>query len=549
MIDRATTVVAVHPEAAMEDLSQLLAALTRALPIRFAALDRQTLATSGGVLLLEADDAVLAQAAAADRPAFVIDPDPARPIPAAGPGAEPTVVFSRAGNGLDSPPHLGGRALDDGEVRVGVALLPGDRALATVGGIPVWVVSDSGRTHRVSVALPSLAERGSALGHHLRPGRFMGLVPLVHFLRSITAATGWQPPELRASIIIDDPSFTSMSYGWLRLGDLVAEGRRNRFHVSIATVPLDARLTRRGPASLARANQDVLSVSVHGNDHLRLELGRPLTADRYQALLDQALRRMDRAAARSGLPYDRVQVPPHNLCSAEAVGAMARLDYEAVAVTARFWDRVEHGDPVLTGGWGPADITPDGLPVLLRTHLRDTRDALWLRAFLGAPLILYGHHDDTVDRCAALSRAADDVNSLGPVAWLSLAEIARTNVETRRFGDVMQVRPWSRRVRMDVPPDTPWLQVSLPRGHPAAGPGWMMVDGQPVEVEGGALNPATAPRPAHPGPVEILVRDPRHRGNGEPAGPRTPPWSVARRVLVQARDRSRPLAHRLGAGR
>jgi hypothetical protein len=63
--------------------------------------------------------------------------------------------------------------------------------------------------------------------------------------------------------------------------------------------------------------------------------------------------------------------------------------------------------------------------MLLRTDFVYPREDHVLRAFLGQPSILYGHHDLLADGLEVLGQAAQELNRLGSVRWSSLAEIAR----------------------------------------------------------------------------------------------------------------------------
>jgi hypothetical protein len=77
--------------------------------------------------------------------------------------------------------------------------------------------------------------------------------------------------------------------------------------------------------------------------------------------------------------------------------------------------------------WGPVDLVAGGLPVLLRGQFDHPREDLVLRAFLGQPLILYGHHDLLAHGPDTLAEAAAQIERLGQVRWCSLAAIARAN--------------------------------------------------------------------------------------------------------------------------
>ena len=98
------------------------------------------------------------------------------------------------------------------------------------------------------------------------------------------------------------------------------------------------------------------------------------------------------------------------------------------------------GDAGPLAGWEMADQIAGGLPVLLRNGFKHPREDLALRAFLGQPLILYGHQHDLADGLDGLRAAAAQINALGPVRWDSLTGIARAGFQTRRDGERLHVR-------------------------------------------------------------------------------------------------------------
>ena len=77
-----------------------------------------------------------------------------------------------------------------------------------------------------------------------------------------------------------------------------------------------------------------------------------------------------------------------------------------------------------------------------------------LRAFLGQPLILYGHHDDLADGLEPLVDAARNVNRLG-VEWKSLGAIAATSYDLRVDGSTAIVQPWAGDCALRCPTASP----------------------------------------------------------------------------------------------
>jgi hypothetical protein len=185
-------------------------------------------------------------------------------------------------------------------------------------------------------------------------------------------------------------------------------------------------------------------------------------------LAAQALRRISRFERRSGLHVSRVMAPPHERVTEPALRGLLACGFEAVS-TARPFPWVDAAGPswlIHPPGVEPgavftaAHATPDGLPMLLRLDFGHPREELVLRAYLGQPLIVYGHHDDLADGLDVLAQAAEQINRLGDVRWLPLDEIARASAETRVEGTTLHVRPLARRLTVEIPPDVELLRVA-----------------------------------------------------------------------------------------
>ncbi len=305
--------------------------------------------------------------------------------------------------------------------------------LATLDGAPAWT------TGHVACA-PEELHAGEALRERLRPGRCLALLALAHFLADITTHLRPSAQPLRAAFLIDDPNLRRPRYGHLDYAKLLSEACLHGYHVAVAMVPLDARLAHGRATRIFREGSAQLSLCIHGNNHDGAELGRPRTEAQARAILGQALRRVANFERRTGIAVDRVMVPPHERLSEPAARALQACGFAAVATTRpypwvadtpeQFWlERPPEIGPL--AAWRPVDVVAGGLPVLLRANFeRHPREDLVLRAFLGQPLILYGHHDLLAQGPGALAQAAAQINSLGEVRWCSLAAIARAHAPT-----------------------------------------------------------------------------------------------------------------------
>ena len=435
---------------------------------------------------------------------------------------------------------LRGRAIPESVVAEEPGLAhSGGGVLARAHGRPVWwQIGDA--TAALSVSAYPLAglREGEALRDHLRVGRFMGLLPLVHFLGLVLGAEGWRLPPLRAAFVIDDPNLHWPSYGFLKYGELVAHAVRHGYHVALATVPIDGWRADRRAASLLARNTSVLSLVMHGNDHVTSELARLSTDAQAQPVIAQALRRVAALERRSGVPVDRVMTPPHGACSEAALRAMFRLGIEAVSVAPIFPRHA--GMPASTplAGWHPAELVAGGLSVLPRHPLDASREELALRAMLGQPLILYGHHEDFAEGLDLLARAASEIDGLGDVRWGPLGGIARGSYATRRLGETLLVRMHARRIAVEVPAGVRTLRVLLqePVGgaaghrltHVGGSVGIAFRDGV------GASEPLAIDGPTR---IDLTLAPDRPLSPAEVSAPSARLWPWIRRALAEGQDR------------
>jgi hypothetical protein len=469
-------------------------------------------------------DAVLAFGGGSDTPVSV----PCLVLERNGRTPDGALIALGTAAGLD--PLLRGRSLnEEGEAGgPGVPVADADEVYAARGRTPVWARRAGTATERTQVAPSELGEDES-LRDLLRPGRFLAGLPLLHFLRRLTEQEAWTLPPLRAAFQIDDPNLHWTSYGHISYPELARDATERNYHVAMAMVPLDGWYAHRGAARLFRERADRLSLLMHGNDHVKSELGER-SVDAGRRLVAQALRRVAAFERRSGVAVSRVMVAPHGVVSDELLVAMGLTSVEAICIEWPYWWR--RGRRPLTGllsGWEPGDFLVGGLPILPRHPMTSNSDELLFRAFLGGPIVMTGHQDELSGGLDVLRSAAGFVNALGDVRWMSLGAIAASNYTTRREGASLWVRPYSRLVRVEVPEGVEMLVVDLPSSHGTP-------DKETILLRGVAISPST-PLPVEPGTVELrLWRSGALEADGVPA-PAWRPWPIVRRVLVEGRDR------------
>ena len=525
--------VGVVPARALDELERLFSSLGEVFPVVFEGRDPRALGDLDGLLVLgplEADEL----------------PAEVRVLVVAEP-SETSAVGELVEFSADArvPGPLRSRRLreDVADGRPSAPFISGDSVLARVDTRPVWW----SRAASQSFSVFSLQELrcGETLRSQLRSGRFMGLVPLLHFLGEVCEELNWSEQPLRASFVIDDPNLHWPSYGFLKYADMVRHASAHHYHVGLAMVPLDGWMVDRRAAALVRANGASLSVLVHGNDHIARELARLSTDGDAELAIGQALRRVAAFERRSGVAVRRVMVPPHGACSEAALRAMFRLGLEAACISRPYPWRDDLPPPSTSVGWYPAEMVAGGLPILPRYHIAHPREELVFRALLRQPLILYGHHWDLAQGLDVLADAVKDVNGVGDVRWGPLDSIARHNYWTRREGDVLGVRMFSRRVLVEAPEGVTALRVHTNEVH--GGPAWQHVicatgRARMWHGEAGWTSDLIEIRPH--AKIELSLAPEHPLEPDALADLATKPWPIARRVLVEGRDRARALLSR-----
>lgn len=531
--------VGVHPGAELGRRTRLFAALAEAHPeVRFEARGAGETAGLDALIELGGSDQARGAAAAGLRALACLAPEAE--------GSEAALVSIAPTAGID--PRLRGQKLPDRHLTALAALAPdpGAEVVARTALGPAW--TREGNLDLVAVAPAELGE-GEPLRNRLEalgPGRSLALLPLLEMLRKLTAETAWRPPPLRATFLLDDPNLHWPSYGFLSLPRLDRHAAAHGYHMALAMVPLDARVSHPGAVRLLRQGHGI-SLCVHGNDHFGAELGRVRGEDEALALAALAVRRMAAFERRTRLSVSPVMIPPHEECSEAMAGALARTGYAAITMTRPFpwlsppprhWLTAPVGEGPLVG-WSPADVATCGLPVLSRHPFAAANFSpaeLALRAYLDQPLILYGHHDDLGDGYDLLAERATAVNRLGDVRWGSLQAIASNSVSWRLEGDLLRLRPHSRLLSIPVPAGATRAVVE---------PLWG-VGGEVVEAPG-ADHPAGEPfEIAAFDTLTVRLRRRNAVDVATVAAPRRRSRPLLRRLAGEARDRAAPARRRFG---
>jgi hypothetical protein len=494
-----------------------------------------------GWIVLGADREFASAIGRAARPCYVVL-DEAQLVPA---GTSSTIRFA---NRPELDAVLRGREVTADDAVDTKALphwLPAALPLAVKDGLPVWAIRAQGdwRVHYVALPPPELND-GEALFDHFGRRRLVRLLPLVLFIRSLADDHLWEPPPLQAAFMFDDANLHWTSYGFIDYGEMVRHGVAANYHVALATIPLDAWFVHSRTSAIFKQNPERISLLYHGNDHIFSELARARSAEAMQRLLRQAVGRMTRMEARTGLDVARVMAPPHNAFSTTALSEMARLGFDAACVsTGSLRDHNRDAAWTRILGMKPCDVVV-GLPVIPRFFLtRCCRNNILLSALLRQPIVPMTHHQALADGYDLLDETASFVNSLGEVAWRDMKAISRSLYSRRQIGTSLSVRMWSKRVTVPIPAGTTQLHIEYPWLEPCAAEPlvwrpiatdrpWQVVSRlEPLPVDAGMTIEIAC------GPLGATRTEAYH------VGPRLVP--VARRLLTEGRDRAFPPIYRM----
>jgi hypothetical protein len=495
-----------------------------------------------GWIVLAADRKFASLIDRATQPCYVVLDDPEL----ISRGTSSRITFA---NHAELPPVLRGRDVTADDA-VGAKALPHWLAdaepLALKDTSAVWAIQERGtcRHHYVAMPPPELDD-GEALFTHFSGQRIACLLPLVHFLRSLAENESWEPPPLQATFMFDDPNLHWTSYGFIEYGEMVRHAVAGNYHVSVATIPLDAWFVHPPAGAIFKENTGRISLLFHGNDHVSRELARSQSAEAMRRILGQAVGRIARMEARTGLDVARVMAAPHGACSETALSEMARLGFEALCVSRGSLRHHNDGAPwTRTIGMRPCDIVA-GLPIIPRFGLsKNCRNDILIAALLRQPIVPMTHHQAVADGYDLLDEVASFVNSLPGVSWRDMKTISRSLYSQMQDDRILRIRMLSKRVSVPIPGGTTQIHVERPWLEDAAEEAliWRTVaEDRPWRV---ASPPDTIAVQAG---VTIEIAS----GQAEATLPGThgarPPRlaPVARRLLTEGRDRAFPSIHRI----
>ncbi len=453
------------------------------------------------------------------------------------------------GGHSEIPPVLKGMAIKTDEAILVKALperLERHLHLATKGGAPIWAAkfTKKGAHHYVSLPIPEL-ENGESLFQHFKGKKFLQLLPILVFLRNLAMDNSWEPPPLQACFMVDDPNLHWPTYGFIDFMKMAAHAERHNYHVSFATIPIDAWFVHKYTASLFNNCRDRLSLIFHGNDHITNELGRPYSESEKTLLLEQALDRIAGLERRSGLEVARVMAPPHGACSESMLGALARMGFEAACISSGSLQY--HNSKAGWGssiGMGPSSIIA-GLTIFPRFRISpDCHNDIILAALLNQPIIPVGHHGDFEWGLQITADLAQFINSLGDVRWTDMKQISRAHYSRRKVDNVLEIKMHSKNIEVCVSDGTDQIRVERPWLR--RGDSEMLAWRCPGEISEWQFCHPDAAIPVLSGStIEISSAPQAPPQKGRRRALKQPVWPIVRRGITEARDRIMPVIHRV----
>ena len=362
-------------------------------------------------------------------------------------------------------------------------------------------------------------------------------LPIALYIKSALAEACWQPAEIPAVLIIDDP-LLKRSHGFVDFAELLSLMKRHHFSTNIAFIPWNWRRSKERIAKLFLQNPDYYSISVHGCDHTRAEFGSGSVEELF-AKTRLALTRMAAHEKRTGLAHNPVMVFPQGVFSAAAMTALKHSGLVA-AVNNDTISADSSPLPITVADlWDVAIMKYDNFPLFTRRYPWEGLENFAFDALLGKPAIAIIHHDACKDHCSRLVEFIDRLNAsrVRPL-WRDLSGAVRRSYRRRNLGkDVVEVETYATETSIENDSPRPKQFVLTRReSHPASV--------RDVEIGSGdveftssddALSVSTRLQPGERAIMRVLFKELRDC-TAQPNGAWTEARIMLRRYSCELRD-------------
>jgi hypothetical protein len=283
---------------------------------------------------------------------------------------------------------------------------------------------------------------------------FFSAVPLVSYVRWAFPQSSWHAPEASACLVIDDP-LLKPTHGFVDFQELLSLMKRHKFSTNIAFIPWNWKRSAPETVRLFRENPEHFSLSVHGCDHTRAEFGSP-GQQRLYWKARQALERMDRHEAITGISHDPVMVFPQGVFSEAAMSALKRTNLIA-SVNSDIVSADPHPRAITICDVWDIAVMRYTFPLFTRRYPWEGIENFAFDALLGKPAIAVIHHDYCSDHCARLVNFVQQVNTLQCApTWRNLGDVVRRSCRQRADSTgAVEVEMYGTELRIENPSDHP----------------------------------------------------------------------------------------------
>ena len=260
--------------------------------------------------------------------------------------------------------------------------------------------------------------------------QFCSVVPLVMFIRSMFQDVGWQPQELAACLIIDDP-LLKPQYGFCDFTKLRDLMRQHGFTTNIAFIPWNWRRTSSEAGDFFRNESGLFSVSIHGCDHTAGEFG-AISPEVLSSTARLAQSRMRDHEARTGIRHEPIMVFPQGVFSSECPEVLKRNGFLAAVNTEVVPVDSQNARTRIRDVWDVAIMTYGGFPIFTRRYAFHGLENFAFDLLLGKPCLIVVHHDFFKDGGTELIDLVRRIGALNcSLHWRPLGEVIRRACRSR----------------------------------------------------------------------------------------------------------------------
>jgi hypothetical protein len=270
------------------------------------------------------------------------------------------------------------------------------------------------------------------------------LLPFLIFLRYTCGEMCWHSCGHYSNLTIDDPWLTE-PYGFFSFKGILEQMKINNFHTTIAFIAWNYDRSKPEVVDLVKRNPERFSLCLHGNNHDHMEFyryenefGDPWKAksiNEQEKNIKQALARMDRFHAMTGITYDKVMVFPHGIAPAGTLGLLKKYGFLAT-VNATIVPLGSREPSDIFFQLRPLTLKYEKFPALRRYAPNRPIADIALDLFLDNPILFYGHHDYFRNGINAFNGVVEKVNKIQPdITWQSLGYIIQHFYLERKVSD------------------------------------------------------------------------------------------------------------------